>query len=145
MSSTFDQSGVRGEGLPAESALRIAGSQRAFLTASSFWNALILTGVPPACANLIWVSELLNHWKNLRAPSLFGADAAIPAENRPILANWLTCLGGTSNETLPTTLDLLASSVWRHQPVHIVAAKALPSSIVWPSWSESNSATPGGS
>ena len=143
--STFDQSGVRGRACaPDCSWARAVGSSRCALTASGSEKAGIFTGRSPERASATWVSLEPYHFMNAIALSLFGADAETPWMKMPIWASALTCLGTTPKSSLPTSLDADGSSDLMAFPEYWMIAAASPPRIAAPSWSESNSATPGG-
>ena len=78
------------------------------------------------------------------ALALLGADFGTPAMKMPICAMAFSCFGTTPKSSLPTTFDCVGSSAFSALPEYWMIAPASPPRMAAPSWSESNSTTPGG-
>ena len=77
--------------------------------------------------------SVANHFMNVIALSLLGAEAETPWMKIPICAIALTCLGTTAKSSLPTSLDCFGSSDLIALPVYWMIAPALPPRIAAPS------------
>src|SRR5271169_4558092 len=142
-SSTFAQSGVRGRGsAPASSCLRATRIRR--LPGLGASKPLRVTGIEPASASFAWMAGLVYHLRNSIAFALFGADFGTPAMKMPSWAIAFSFFGTTPKSSLPTTFEAFGSSDLMALPVYWMIAPASPPRIDAPSWSESNSTTPGG-
>src|SRR5438105_996924 len=146
MSSTFDQSGVRGRGsAPAISWARIAFWSRLCFVATGSTNAERLTGSDPARASAICAFLVTNHFWNVTAFWRFGADTEMPEMKMPIWAIEPPGPRGTVlNPGLPTSFDCFGSSDLMALPEYWTIDNAFPPRMAAPSWSESYSTTPGG-
>src|SRR5689334_17141286 len=98
----------------------------------------------PASESLAWVSALTYHFRNSMEFALLGADFGTPAMKMPSWAIAFSCFGTTPKSSLPATFDCLGSSDLMALPLYWMIAPASPPRIAAPSWSESNSTTPGG-
>src|SRR5664279_37377 len=129
---------------PELSCASTVGRRRCFLIAVGFLSGLVRTGTSPASASASCALSVANHFMNVIALSLLGADAETPWMKIPICAIALTCFGTVPKSSLPTSLDTLGSSEEIALPVYWMIAPASPPRIAAPSWVESYSATPEG-
>ena len=121
-----------------------SGSSRCALTAAGSLSGCASPARRPRGERALRRRRCANHFMNVIALSLLGADAGTPWMKMPIWAIAFVLLGTTPKSSLPTTLDCAGSSDLIALPEYWMIAPASPPRIAAPSWSESNSATPGG-